>query len=62
MHGYYIKNNDVFGMSMLMQSSWIIRKILGAREYLQTIQEGGKWIEKNEFSIKKLYIVFRGNQ
>lgn len=36
-HGYYIKHNDVYEMKIPMQSSWVIRKIIGAREHLKAM-------------------------
>lgn len=36
-HGYYIRNQNVFDMNMPVQSSWIIQKIIGAREHLKNI-------------------------
>lgn len=60
-HGFYIKHNNVYEMGLPMQSSWVIRKILGAREHLKKLQDGRDWIQQPMFSIKKLYAAFLGN-
>lgn len=48
-------------MSISMQSSWVVRKIIGAREYLKKLQNGYDWIQGNTFSIRNLYKEFMGN-
>lgn len=58
---YYIKGADVYDMAVPRQSSWIIRKIIEARDYLKTIQNGRDWIQKSAFSIKDLYKTFVRN-
>lgn len=42
------------------QSSWMIRKILRARDYLTTMVDGTLWLQQEKFSIHKLYKVFVG--
>lgn len=59
-HGFYIKHNDIYEMKIPMQSSWVIRKIIGAREHLKEIQDGQKWLQQADFSIQKLYSTFIG--
>lgn len=43
-----------------MKSSWVIRKIIGAREHLKEMRNGKMWIQKIDFSVKELYIAFMG--
>lgn len=38
--GYYIKSQDVYEMKVPVQSSWIIRKIIGVREHLKKLPHG----------------------
>lgn len=54
-HGYYVKNQEVLGMIIPQQSSWMVRKILGARDYLSLMQNGQDWMHHPSFSIKKVY-------
>lgn len=54
-HGYYIKGRDVFEMSIPQQSSWVVKKILEAREYLEGRQHGMDNFLVQQFSIRKMY-------
>lgn len=47
-------------MKVPMQSSWAVRKIIGAREHLKKLQNGKYWIQNATFSIKHLYNTFMG--
>lgn len=60
-HEYYVKGAAVQEMEILKQSSWLIIKIIGSIEYLQTIYNGRQWLQESSFSIKKLYKAFEGN-
>lgn len=42
-------------MDVPRQSSLMIRKIIGVRDYLKTVQGGEVWIQNEKFSIKNLY-------
>lgn len=57
-HGFYIKQADIYEMKISNQCSWVVKKILGAREYLKKVQDGREWLQKPSFSIKNLYKVF----
>lgn len=59
-HGYYIKGKDVYDMEPPQQSSWIIRKIFGAKEYFSKLQDGREWVQQPQFSTRKLYKAFMG--
>lgn len=48
-------------MEVPRQSSWIIRKIIEASDYLKTIENGRDWIHNSACSIKNLYKSFVGN-
>lgn len=50
----------MFNMVIPAQSSWMIRKILRARDYLTTMVDGTLWLQQEKFSIHKLYKVFVG--
>lgn len=54
-HGYYIKGRDLFEVAIPQQCSWIVRKIFGAREYIQRLQNGKELIQGHSFSIRRLY-------
>lgn len=54
-HGYYIKDRDLFEMPIPQQGSWVVRKILGAREYLRKLHNGDEVIQAPTFSIRKMY-------
>lgn len=60
-HGYYIRGRDCFSMEIPQQCSWVVRKILGAREYVQNTQEGKDLITGTCFSIKKMYHILLGD-
>lgn len=60
-HGYYIKQADIWEMELPKQSTWMVRKILGARECLKQMQDGKCWISNSKFSIKKLYKALIGS-
>lgn len=59
-HGYYIKHADVWEMEIPKQSTWMVRKILGARDYLKELQGGHCWLRNSSFSIKKMYAALAG--
>lgn len=40
-HGYYVKGQDIYDMRVPAQCSWMIRKIMGARDYLKQLDDGG---------------------
>lgn len=40
--------------------SWVERKIIGAREHLQSLQRGREWMQKPSLKIQKLYTELRG--
>lgn len=50
-HGFYIKQKDIYEMDIPRQCSWVVRKIIGAREYLKKLQDGRDWLQKPKFSI-----------
>ncbi|XP_060195279.1 uncharacterized protein LOC132624530 [Lycium barbarum] len=60
-HIYYGRHQPVLEHTP-KQTSWVVRKILKAKDYLQTtglsVEEILDW---NSFSIKKLYLLLRGN-
>lgn len=37
-HGYYIRGRDIFSMQIPQHCSWVVRKLLEAREYVQNIK------------------------
>lgn len=58
-HGYYVKRQDVFTMPIPAQTSWVVKKIIAARE---TVTQGdeGQQMKSSSFSIKRLYLGLRG--
>lgn len=60
-HGYYIKNRDLFEMPIPQQCSWVVKKILGAREYFRSLHNGKEMLSLPTFSIRKLYIGLLGS-
>lgn len=60
-HGYYIKNQIIFHMDLPRQCSWVIKKILGARDYVKNLPDGTGIIQKSEFSIREVYKALQGN-
>lgn len=60
-HGYYIKQTDIWEMVIPKHSSWMVRKVIGTREYLRELQNGQGLLQKTTFSFKKLYIDFTGS-
>lgn len=50
--GYFL---DEFAFAVLL-----VRKILGAREQLDKLQNGREWMDWDKFPIKKLYRAFMG--
>lgn len=61
MHGYYIKQHDVYTMGVPKYCSWVVRKIFGARDYLENLHNGSTWIQNSVFSIKNLYSALMGS-
>ncbi|XP_057800135.1 uncharacterized protein LOC131015733 [Salvia miltiorrhiza] len=59
-HGYYMKQQDWKTMPIPSQAAWVVKKILGARDYMATLPDGDTLMEQDNFSIKKLYIALRG--
>lgn len=59
-HEYYIKGQDVYEMSIPKQSSWVVRKILGARDHFKALQEGQDLLLGSIFSVRKMYIAMQG--
>lgn len=51
-HGYYIKQANIWEMELPKQSTWMVRKIMGARDYLKELQDGQGWLRKDRFSIR----------
>lgn len=59
-HEYYIKGQDVGEMVIPQQSSWMVRKIIGAQAYVSQLQQGMEWVQQSSFSVRKLYKAFIG--
>lgn len=47
-------------MPIPKQSSWVVRKIMGARDYLKDLQNGHNWISGVGFSVRRLYMELQG--
>lgn len=59
-HGYYIKQQNLYEMQIPHQSSWVVRKIMGVRAHLQQLTRGEDWIRSSTFSVRKMYLAFTG--
>lgn len=48
-------------MPIPKQYSWVVRKILEARKYIQRMQAGEEWLQQSSFSIKKFQTALLGS-
>lgn len=59
-HGYYVKHNNILNMRIPKAASWIVKKIIGARDYMQLIPPGLDILAEPHFLIGKVYTAMRG--
>lgn len=48
-------------MAIPKQCSWVVRKILGAREYLKKVRNGEEILKHHIFSVRKVYMLMMGD-
>lgn len=60
-HIYYVKNKNVWLMDRLTQAAWIIQKNFAIRKHQQVVQDWISVMYNGMFSIKKAYLLLRGD-
>lgn len=59
-HIYYIKGRDLLEMPIPQQGSWVVRKILGARECVRRLPNRDEVMQHRSFSVKRVYMGLLG--
>ena len=62
-HSYYMKNDDIMDCKIKDNGTWIMKRVMGTREYIQVIQS--LWeamLCAGKFSMKSVYSQLRSNE